>query len=34
MYWFRVRERRPQLVAEQALRRLKQWLERRPSGRD
>ncbi|HEX9954929.1 MAG TPA: GNAT family N-acetyltransferase [Allosphingosinicella sp.] len=34
MYWFRVQERRPQLLAERALRRFKQWLERRRSGRD
>jgi CelD/BcsL family acetyltransferase involved in cellulose biosynthesis len=29
MYWFRVQERRPQLLLESALRRVKQWLERR-----
>ena len=28
MYWFRVQERRPQLMVESALRRVKQWLER------
>ena len=29
MYWFRVQEPRPQLLAEHALRRVKRWLERR-----
>jgi CelD/BcsL family acetyltransferase involved in cellulose biosynthesis len=29
MYWFRVQERRPLLLLESALRRVKQWLERR-----
>jgi CelD/BcsL family acetyltransferase involved in cellulose biosynthesis len=29
MYWFRVQERRPQFAVERALRRAKQWLERR-----
>lgn len=29
MYWFRVQERRPQFLVERALRKGKQWLERR-----
>jgi CelD/BcsL family acetyltransferase involved in cellulose biosynthesis len=33
MYWFRVQERRPQLLLERALRQVKQWLARRRGSR-